>query len=151
MALDFGPMKAPARSHVKTIAFTVLCLAVAACHRSPPPQPPPIDSTQAGTPPAQTPVPAKAQPLPQELPAFYTGMLPCADCEGIRYELQLRADQVFFARMTYLGKPAPNAIDRPSGDQKKVTGPSVPATGRASSESIGRIQICIWPSAPIAV
>src|SRR4051794_16249595 len=46
---------------------------------------------------------------------------------------------------------APNAIDRLSSDQKNETAPSLPAIGRASSESIGRIQICIWPSAPIAV
>ncbi|MFL6547425.1 MAG: META domain-containing protein [Povalibacter sp.] len=105
-------MKASTRSRVRAIAFALFCFAVAACHRSPPPQSLALDSTQAGPPPKQTPVPAKAQPLPQELPAFYTGMLPCADCEGIRYELQLRADQVFFTRMTYLGKPAPNTVDQ---------------------------------------
>jgi copper homeostasis protein (lipoprotein) len=40
----------------------------------------------------------------QELPATYTGVLPCADCEGIRYTLNLWGDSVFFLRMTYLGK-----------------------------------------------
>ena len=40
----------------------------------------------------------------QELPATYTGVLPCADCEGIRYTLNLWDDGVFFLRMTYLGK-----------------------------------------------
>ena len=40
----------------------------------------------------------------QELPATYTGVLPCADCEGIRYTLNLWEDNVFFLRMTYLGK-----------------------------------------------
>src|SRR5678816_411447 len=36
--------------------------------------------------------------------------------------------------------PAKNAIDRPSGDQMTVRAPSVPATGRASTDDIGLIQ-----------
>ena len=38
------------------------------------------------------------------LPATYSGVLPCADCPGIRYTLNLWPDGVFFLRMTYLGK-----------------------------------------------
>lgn len=38
------------------------------------------------------------------LPALYRGDLPCADCAGIRYSLDLRPNKVFFLRMTYLGK-----------------------------------------------
>ncbi len=38
------------------------------------------------------------------LPAIYQGTLPCADCAGIRYALDIRADRVFFLRTTYLGK-----------------------------------------------
>jgi copper homeostasis protein (lipoprotein) len=38
------------------------------------------------------------------LPAIYRGDVPCADCAGIRYELDIRADRVFFLRTTYLGK-----------------------------------------------
>jgi copper homeostasis protein (lipoprotein) len=38
------------------------------------------------------------------LPAIYRGDLPCADCAGIRYQLDIRADRVFFLRTTYLGK-----------------------------------------------
>jgi copper homeostasis protein (lipoprotein) len=38
------------------------------------------------------------------LPAIYRGDLPCADCAGIRYQLDVRADRVFFLRTTYLGK-----------------------------------------------
>ena len=34
-------------------------------------------------------------------PATFTGNLPCADCPGIRYHLNLFADHVFFLRMTY--------------------------------------------------
>ena len=36
--------------------------------------------------------------------ATYMGVLPCADCPGIRYTLNLWGDGVFFLRITYLGK-----------------------------------------------
>ena len=63
----------------------------------------------AGTPKPATPATAPGiPPLPapplQNLPATFTGTLPCADCEGIRYQLNLFADDSFFARMTYLGR-----------------------------------------------
>lgn len=58
-------------------------------------------------PPAAAPAtlpPAAATPAPaQQLPALYAGVLPCADCEGIRHEIDLRANNVFFERSTYLG------------------------------------------------
>lgn len=38
------------------------------------------------------------------LPATFAGVLPCADCEGIRYHLDLHADDVFFLRRTWLGR-----------------------------------------------
>jgi uncharacterized lipoprotein YbaY/uncharacterized lipoprotein NlpE involved in copper resistance len=38
------------------------------------------------------------------LPATFAGDLPCADCPGIRHQLELFPEQVFFLRMTYLGK-----------------------------------------------
>lgn len=38
------------------------------------------------------------------LPATFAGELPCADCLGIRYHLNLFPDRVFFLRMTYLGR-----------------------------------------------
>jgi copper homeostasis protein (lipoprotein) len=38
------------------------------------------------------------------LPASYAGDLPCADCQGIRYRLNLFPDGAFFLGMTYLGK-----------------------------------------------
>jgi len=34
----------------------------------------------------------------------YVGVLPCADCEGLRYQLELRGDQSYVLRHTYLGK-----------------------------------------------
>jgi copper homeostasis protein (lipoprotein) len=38
------------------------------------------------------------------LPATFTGTLPCADCPGVRYQLNLSPDQAFFLRMTYEGR-----------------------------------------------
>ncbi len=41
------------------------------------------------------------------LPALYQGDLPCADCAGLRYAVDLRPDNVYFMRTTYLGKGGP--------------------------------------------
>lgn len=41
-----------------------------------------------------------------ELPARFEGELPCADCPGIHYRLDLHDDRVFFLRTTYLGRGA---------------------------------------------
>ena len=38
------------------------------------------------------------------LPASFEGELPCADCQGVYYHLDLFEDRVFFLRTTYLGK-----------------------------------------------
>jgi copper homeostasis protein (lipoprotein) len=45
------------------------------------------------------------------LPATFAGDLPCADCPGIRHQLELFPDQAFFLRMTYLGKGADASVD----------------------------------------
>lgn len=48
---------------------------------------------------------AAAAPLPLgELPASFAGDLPCADCAGIRYQLNLFPDRSFFLTTTYLGR-----------------------------------------------
>ena len=47
--------------------------------------------------------PALAAPL-GALPATFIGELPCADCPGIRYQVNLFPDRVFVSRMTYLGR-----------------------------------------------
>lgn len=47
------------------------------------------------------------RPLPAHglrLPTTFTGVLPCADCPGIRHHLNLWPDQVFHLRQTYLEK-----------------------------------------------
>lgn len=48
--------------------------------------------------------PAITERVSLDFPATYSGTLPCADCEGIRYMVNIWSDQVFFRRMTYLGK-----------------------------------------------
>lgn len=40
------------------------------------------------------------------LPATFIGMVPCADCPGIRYHLNLLPDRSYFRRTTYLDRPA---------------------------------------------
>lgn len=50
---------------------------------------------------ASMPDPAIPRSL-EPLPASFSGVLPCADCPGIRFDLDLRPQHVFFLRMTYL-------------------------------------------------
>ncbi len=49
-------------------------------------------------------------PILADLPASYEGELPCADCPGIHYRLDLFEDHTFFLRTTYLGRGA-GAVD----------------------------------------
>ncbi len=51
-----------------------------------------------------------AEPPKLALPASFTGTLPCADCEGIDYRLDLFEDRSFFLRTTYLGR-SPGEFD----------------------------------------
>jgi len=44
-------------------------------------------------------------------PAIFEGELPCADCPGIYYHLDLFEDGVFFLRTTYLGRGAGAIFD----------------------------------------
>ncbi len=46
------------------------------------------------------------------LPAAFSGDLPCADCEGIRYELDLVSDSAYFLRATYIGRGEHAVSDR---------------------------------------
>jgi copper homeostasis protein (lipoprotein) len=41
------------------------------------------------------------EPALRDLPATFVGMLPCADCPGIRYRVDLRQDHTFSSSMTY--------------------------------------------------
>jgi copper homeostasis protein (lipoprotein) len=65
--------------------------------------------------PAAAPAP-RLPPLPpvvelRNLPATFTGTLPCADCPGIRYELTLYPDDSFLLRRAYIDRPASTADD----------------------------------------
>lgn len=63
------------------------------------------NATPKPEPQATAPAVPQLPPSPfTNLPATFTGTLPCADCEGIRYHLNLFADDSFFLRMTYLGR-----------------------------------------------
>ena len=63
--------------------------------------------------PAQAVATASQDAAPEMAPrsGTYGGVLPCADCEGIRHTLILRPDGVFFLRMTYLGKGEGDSFD----------------------------------------
>jgi uncharacterized lipoprotein YbaY/uncharacterized lipoprotein NlpE involved in copper resistance len=54
-------------------------------------------------PPAPPAPPLAPNPL-MNLPATFVGTLPCADCDGIRYQLNLFADDSFVVRMMYIGR-----------------------------------------------
>jgi copper homeostasis protein (lipoprotein) len=68
-----------------------------------------------GGPPVDEPPKAEADDLLlqlQPLPATFAGTLPCADCPGIRYSLNLFADQTYHLRAEYVGKePATTSDD----------------------------------------
>jgi copper homeostasis protein (lipoprotein) len=76
------------------------------------------------------------------LPARFVGEIPCADCSGIRYQIDLLPDQVFFSRMTYEGRNTSfdqigNWSIPPEGGRLVLTGAgqspaqfSLPAPGR---------------------
>jgi copper homeostasis protein (lipoprotein) len=61
--------------------------------------------------------PATAMPVTKAVlatltaPALYSGNLPCADCQGLSYEIDLRPRGIFFLRTTYLGKSAANTVN----------------------------------------
>ena len=57
---------------------------------------------------------AEAAPVPEHglsLPATFMGDLPCADCEAIRYHLDLWPDQVFHLQRAWIGVEGPLVDD----------------------------------------
>lgn len=59
-----------------------------------------------------TAIPDTATPASFEpLPASYAGVLPCADCAALRYDIDLRPENVFFLRMTYQGTTPERSYD----------------------------------------
>jgi copper homeostasis protein (lipoprotein) len=73
-----------------------------------PPAPQAPKAQAAPAPAPKTPVEPAPRPLPvvelRNLPTTFSGTLPCADCPGIKYELNLFPDDSYFLRMTYLGR-----------------------------------------------
>lgn len=49
--------------------------------------------------------------LQEQLPATFAGVLPCADCPGIDYQLDLRADHSYFVRLSYRGRGEGKSFD----------------------------------------
>jgi copper homeostasis protein (lipoprotein) len=70
-----------------------------------PPRPAPTAEAEAA------PVVDAAPRLLEALPARYSGVLPCADCPGIRFDIDLRPGNVYFLRMTYLGTTPERVYD----------------------------------------
>jgi copper homeostasis protein (lipoprotein) len=64
---------------------------------------PVVELTLLGVP-ATGPAPRPSPAALGQLPASFTGDLPCADCEGIRHRLNLFPDRSFFLSLSYLGK-----------------------------------------------
>ncbi|MCK7553672.1 copper resistance protein NlpE N-terminal domain-containing protein [Chitinophaga sedimenti] len=50
--------------------------------------------------------------LKQAAAANWKGEIPCADCEGIAYLLQLQPNDTFYERSIYLGKPGDAFVDK---------------------------------------
>lgn len=62
--------------------------------------------------PAARPAPALPPPVAlTNLPATFTGTIPCADCSGIRYQLNLFPDDAYVLKMLYVGRPSPATQD----------------------------------------
>jgi copper homeostasis protein (lipoprotein) len=58
------------------------------------------------------PTPDSATPASIEpLPARYSGVLPCADCPGIRFDIDVRPSNIYFLRMTYLDTTPERSYD----------------------------------------
>jgi surface antigen len=60
----------------------------------------PSDRAQTATPPAA----AVSPGFPTTLPASFSGVLPCADCPGLKYLLEFHDDGNYRLRTTYLGR-----------------------------------------------
>ena len=76
----------------------------------------PAPAATASQPAPASAAPRASAPLPRpvplvNLPATFTGTLPCADCAGIRYVLNLFPDDTFFLKTSYVGKPDSSAKD----------------------------------------
>jgi copper homeostasis protein (lipoprotein) len=93
------------------IAFVAACLCfLAGCNRQEPAPTPPA-ATNPAPEVEQAPITDAAPASLESLPARYSGVLPCADCTGIRFDIDLRPANVYFLRMTYLGTSPERVYD----------------------------------------
>ena len=92
------------------ISIAAACvLMLVGCNREEPVATPP---TPKPAPEAEAPPVVDAAPTSLEsLPSRYSGVLPCADCPGIRFDIDLRPANVYFLRMTYLGTTPERVYD----------------------------------------
>jgi uncharacterized lipoprotein YbaY/heat shock protein HslJ len=76
-----------------------------------------VEATPSTTPAEATPEPAPTTPATDAgsplgaLPASFAGDLPCADCPGIRYQLDLLPDQTYVLRTAYLERGPEHQFD----------------------------------------
>lgn len=102
----------------KIMAFC-LCFAAIGCQNEQKPVEPvePKPTTEVTTPAPTTPAtPAASTFDMKSVEGTFAGILPCADCEGIKTELMLHADGTYMLSETYLGKK-----DKPFEGQGKWT------------------------------
>jgi len=77
-----------------------MCLLVlGGCAREEPPKQVSQPPLHAEPTPPTDPAPASLEPLP----ALFSGVLPCADCSGTRYDIDLRPNNIYFLRLTFQG------------------------------------------------
>lgn len=74
-----------------------------------------------------------------ELPATFVGVLPCADCPGIRYALNLFPDNAFFLRLTYLERLDAKPFDDIGRWNLSADGPTL--TLKGGNESSERFAV----------
>jgi copper homeostasis protein (lipoprotein) len=124
-----------------TIVVLMACLLAAGC--------------AAGTAAAPRQAPAApATPPTVVLPASFTGTLPCADCEGIDYRLDLFEDRTFYLRTTYRGR-TPGQFDDVGSFDRSSDGRALVAQGgreaplRFSIESADEVRLLDLAGQPI--
>jgi heat shock protein HslJ len=79
---------------------------------------------------------AAAQSALGNLPATFAGTLPCADCPGIRYELNVNADQSYTLRNTYLERSVSPIQTKGRWQVRQNTLVLTPSSGKGQSFAI---------------
>ncbi len=89
------------------LAWAAIGLVTVACAPAPTPVGPSDSPATAANKPS---TPSLQTALPN-LPATFAGDLPCADCEALRYHLDVFDDGAYFLRTTYVGRSASGVDD----------------------------------------